>query len=826
MTHRRARLPLGTLSTLIFSFLVLGQETVKRPDTLAIPLDFEVNGRSTGEITVEADRSMQSIWIDGDGFKSRLTPLVTADIQSDLQTLESGFIPLAELQSRGYDIYLDLERLVVTLKIEGKKEEVVSERRHIKVGYIEPVTRENRHTSDASISAYANFNARLTQSKNELGKVSESHKVNIDHTINFGGFALEGDSSWSDSKGPRGNRFQLHRLRLVKDLPGSMRRFAIGDISTPIKDPQRGFQLWGASIVKDFDIQPYRTFTPTSSASFQLDESATVQMSMNGRSVKSLKLEPGLYDIEQFKLAAGLNTMELEIVTDSGTMERIQVNNYGEPTLLNKGVSTYALSIGYPFSSNPESSFSLVDTSWYQRNLSQDPIISGYYQLGLSDRVTGNLNLQSSPKWTRIGSQATWASNFGILNLNSGINALHTSGEQDLKFKLDWRRELWGFKYTASTSYATEGFETTNSDTPSALTSIRDSSTLRIDKQLSKKASVSFGFLRQSNYQNATETSAALNFGYKFPTFHTGLSFRVYERKAERGYSGFMTFTWNPRENWRTRTRYGFSTDKAEDGVTTNWDYSNRTLKNSLNGNFNLRSSASGKDLDGRFRIENDKYSATLSRAYLYNNIDDYKQRGVETSFNGEFAFAYADGAFGLTRRVSDSFAIVTNHRAWKDINLGINPTLNGYEQKSSTGFLKPVLADLRSYRESQAIIRPLQGDAFLEKEEFYFLPSYKRGIKLTIGNEFIYSFRSTLLYWNEQPVSYKTLKIIGEGMPEILTFTNRSGKFVVTGLKPGAYQVKVSGINEDAYFVITGDQKLAFEEQIVLSDPLASELQ
>jgi outer membrane usher protein FimD/PapC len=116
-------------------------------------------------------------------------------------------------------------------------------------------------------------------------------------------------------------------------------------------------------------------------------------------------------------------------------MERIQVNNYGEPTLLNKGLSTYALSIGYPFSSTPDNAFSLIDTSWYQRNLSQDPIISGYYQLGLSDQVTGNLNVQSSPKWTRLGSQATWASNFGILNLNTGINALHTSGERDLKFK-------------------------------------------------------------------------------------------------------------------------------------------------------------------------------------------------------------------------------------------------------------------------------------------------------------------------------------------------------------------------------------------------------
>ncbi|MDA7640326.1 hypothetical protein N8787_01700 [Opitutaceae bacterium] len=62
--------------------------------------------------------------------------------------------------------------------------------------------------------------------------------------------------------------------------------------------------------------------------------------------------------------------------------------------------------------------------------------------------------------------------------------------------------------------------------------------------------------------------------------------------------------------------------------------------------------------------------------------------------------------------------------------------------------------------------------------------------------------------------------------MPEILTFTNRSGKFVVTGLKPGTYQVKVTGINEDAYFVISGDQKLAFEAQLILSDPLASKPQ
>lgn len=104
---------------------------------------------------------------------------------------------------------------------------------------------------------------------------------------------------------------------------------------------------------------------------------------------------------------------------------------------------------------------------------------------------------------------------------------------------------------------------------------------------------------------------------------------------------------------------------KGEMGPLPTWDYVDRTLKNAFNGNFNLRSSTSGKDFDGRFRIENDKYSATLSRAYLYNNIDDCKQRGVETSLNQEFALAFTDGTFDLTQRISDSLSIITSHRAW-----------------------------------------------------------------------------------------------------------------------------------------------------------------
>ncbi len=87
--------------------------------------------------------------------------------------------------------------------------------------------------------------------------------------------------------------------------------------------------------------------------------------------------------------------MELEIVTDTGAVERIAISNYGEPTLLNKGTSAYAFSFGLPQSFEPGESFLLVNSPWYQRSLSLSPVASGYYQKGIGDNITANVNLHS-----------------------------------------------------------------------------------------------------------------------------------------------------------------------------------------------------------------------------------------------------------------------------------------------------------------------------------------------------------------------------------------------------------------------------------------------
>ena len=139
---------------------------------------------------------------------------------------------------------------------------------------------------------------------------------------------------------------------------------------------------------------------------------------------------------------------------------------------------------------------------------------------------------------------------------------------------------------------------------------------------------------------------------------------------------------------------------------------------------------------------------------------------------------------------------------------------------ETKPGILGPVLSDLRSYRESRATIRPVQGNAFLEQEEFAFFPTSKLGGKLTIGNEFIYSLRSALLYWNLLPVRYKALTITGEGIDPIRAFTNNAGKFVVTGLKPGEYSIDISGAKETAAFWISGERTLEHIEQIVVTAP------
>ncbi|MGK0240038.1 MAG: outer membrane usher protein [Candidatus Pelagisphaera sp.] len=818
MCHRGVRIVLGTLSTLSLAFL-FAEESVRKPIVLTIPLDLEVNGQSMGEISVESDASMMSVSLDTVGFKSRLTSFRSKQLQELLLDLPDGFIPLLELQIRGFEIFLDLEILVLALNIEEDRASIDSNRQQIRIGHQETISKNARHVGEANVSGYANFNIRLSRSKNELGTVRDYQSLGIDHALNLFGIALEGDSAWTSNENRDSGSFQLNRLRLVKDFPNSMHRLVIGDISTPIKSPQRGFQIWGLSFAKEFNLQPYRTFTPTSSASFQLDENAIVQMQMNGRPMRSLKLEPGIYDIEQFKLAAGLNSMDLEIVTESGTVERIQIDNYGEPTLLGKGASTFALSFGMPYAAPSENTHTIIDTPWYQRTISREPLFSGYYQKGLSDRVTANANLQSTHNWTRVGLQTTWVSGVGVINANAGFNSLHSSQAKGMRLNVDWKREFKGYQFALSGSRSSRNFELTKENTSSIASANRDSVSLRIAKRFGKRASMDLSFLRQRSYHESPERSAALNFGYRFPAIHTSLSFRHSDSRFERSLSSYLTVTWNPRERLRTRTRYGHSSNGVNSGTTTNLDYSNSQPQSSLNANLNIRSSDTGRELDGRTRYETDRYSITASRMYLYQNINDYENKGIDTSLSGEFALAFADGAFGVTRRVSDSFAIVTNHSAWKDVELGINPTLGGFEQTTSKSFARPVLSDLRAYRESQAIIRPLGGDTFLENEEFHFLPSYKRGSKLTIGNEFIYSLRSTLVHWNEQPVRYKALKISGDGIEDILTFTNNAGKFVVTGLKPGSYKIDVNGTNEFAIFEISGNEKLEFIEQIILED-------
>jgi len=63
-------------------------------------------------------------------------------------------------------------------------------------------------------------------------------------------------------------------------------------------------------------------------------------------------------------------------------------------------------------------------------------------------------------------------------------------------------------------------------------------------------------------------------------------------------------------------------------------------------------------------------------------------------------------------------------------------------------------------------------------------------------------------------------LKIVGEDMPEILTFTNRSGKFVVTGFKPGTYKIRVARIDEWDQLEVNGAEKHVFTEMVLLTDP------
>lgn len=788
------------------------------PRAVTLPLDLEVNGSRKGAVIIRSTSNLDIVELQIASLRERIQGSVPDEVAALIARLPDGFVALETLRERGIEVALDLERLVIVLSLPERVDFAAPQPRRIRLGYQQTLQR-HAHAPEAAFSGYANFRWRSRRSERDGIHTLDSNALGISHVLNFKGYALEGESVWNDQDG-----FAARELRMVKDLPDRLLRLSAGDVFTPIVDLQGGYQLLGVNVAKEFDLQPYRSFTPTGSASFRLEESSTVHVTVNGRPVKTLRLQPGQYDIEEFKLAAGQNDMELRIDTDSGLTDTLSVSHFGSYELLEQGVSTYSFAFGWPraFSLNAETT-EAVGLDWYQRIVEREPIYSAYFRKGLTNRYTASINAQGSAAWSRLGMSVTAAPpEFGLVNLQLGYN--QGSGNPGaFSSRLSWRYSIGGYSLSMATTRAQPGFSLRKPDQQIGGREFETVHSLTVSKLFRESVNASLSLLEQKRQDGERERSLNGRVGKRFGPVYANASIRVSESPRGDDRGGYLTLTWSPANKWRARSEARYDNGERGAEVSTSLDYFNRRADDYTSATINARYGEGAQALDGGVSYYSSLYSVSAYHTESYDFIDDFSSRGRETAFVVESAVAFAGNSVGLARRIHDSFAIIDRHPAWSNVTIGVNPTLGGFEKESGPSFLRPVLFDLNSYRESHATIQTINSSLFLENNDFYFFPSYRRGTRVVIGTEYIYSVRSTLLYADGSPVAYKALRFNREDKPTVTGFTNAVGRFVVTGLMPGRYTITVADTQETGGLVVeegAEGETMVFLESVRLEAP------
>ncbi len=798
----------------------LARAQSENPDLFSLPFELEINGSPQGEVIARTTPAMDAIWIQGLSLKEKLRGIAAEEIQSTIEALPDGFIPMDEFSERNIDLTLNLERLVVEVQVLEKQKQVERKQGTLSLGYQKPNINFKSHLSEARFSTYTNFSWHSTHTREDFSGInSTDHILNMDHAINVAGWTIEAESVWRNKRTTNEAPWKIQELKLVKDFERSLLRLSAGDISTPITSSQRGFQLFGFSLAREFGIKPYSIYTPTGTADFELSENAEVQIFKNGTQVRILQLEPGTCNIDEYKLIAGQNSLDLRIIGESGSMEQINVTDYANYSLLGKGVKTFGVSFGWKKGSQDDfENKTISDASWYERAIEPKPIFSGYYRHGIRKDLTADISLQGDSQWQRAGANASWASKLGSLFASASYNRVEARPHSG-HYELSWDKTIKRFRIRAEVSYSDKAFNLTDKNL-----SLREDSTalnhnFSISYAFENGLDASLGGYYQTRHDKTTSWTIDGKLGKRLGDVHVSVNARYQKRSQEREIGGYLSVTWSPTPKIRTRTRAGFGNSSSSPGFSTNINYSVRRPKDYLSTSVSFENNDEKQSIFGDISYQTSQYALNVSHNLLYADALDYEPSIQRTSFDVQVALAFADGAFGTTRQIRDSFAIIEQHPMWKDVKLGVNPTLGGYEHTVGPGFFKPVITSLSAYREKASVIQVIGNDRFLEDNDFIFHPSYKRGTKVIIGTDSIYTLRSTLLDSFGDPLSYKAIVLENEKGSTISTFANKAGRFVVSGLSSGTWIIRSNGFSETATVQIEGEDTMIFQKSINMID-------
>ena len=385
MAGLRARRILLALTTLAGA---LAWTAPARAEQQPAMLDVSINGVPHGQSIVVMDDGQ--VWID-------LESLTSAGVKNpggDRRPWKDR--TLVRLGSLAPSITYELDEAALALRLtvqpsllQGTRVDLTSQR---------PDGVEYRHAT----SAFLNYGTSLLS----VGSSSMSLEAGVS-----AGHALVTSTMFGDTTGT----FRRGLTSVTFDDRHRLNRYVVGDTFASTGALGGTVQLAGASVSRDFSLDPYFVRFPTLDLSGAVMTPSRVEVYVNNQLVRVEQLPPGVYQLDHLPLPVGAGDTRVVVRDAFGGEQQFDSSFYISQGILARGVQQFSYAAGAERLDQFYSSWS------YGRTMA-----TGLHRIGLTDSVTVGGRFEAASDVTSGGPMATVR--LGRLGEVEGIGAMsHTA---------------------------------------------------------------------------------------------------------------------------------------------------------------------------------------------------------------------------------------------------------------------------------------------------------------------------------------------------------------------------------------------------------------
>lgn len=757
---------------------------------LTTPVNF--GDQSLGEIPVTLTKDGHLV-VQSQGFADAVSKLLNANGKARLAQQIKGRerLTLDELAGAGIEAHYDPSGLSIEItRIDPRLQAVQS---LFKTPHDDD---EKPDIAPAHVSAFVNLSA--VESHIWRGPLSGTRKPDFyfDGAMRIGSFVLEGEGQYASTNLLTANapyRLDRQYLRLVYDQPSNFRRWYAGDLTPDIRGLQGFVQMGGFGVSRErLRFDQFEPAILQGNRQIVLEQDSTVEVYRNGALYQQFHLAPGAYDVSSLPLITGSNDVNIQIRDNSGRVQTLNYQSYLDPIDLAPGDYEYSAYVGR------------VANRIGLSPIYSGPIaFSGFFRKAFIDHPAIGVGLQASSAVQQLTGQTQFIVLGGSrLELEGGISHTVLGVGYAATAALDkiLRRGDLTDSLSVQLNYTSRRFGGLGMDRPD------DSAAFGASAVYARGITRDLTLLAGGNYLKARGIAHDSYRVYTEAYYRLSNKWRIeggvdYTKNAltlfRRGGLGFtFSVIFQPTYRDEAEVRHDSSIGSTEASFT----HSSGDTIGSVGFGGIVDHESGSVNAQGFANYVGNRFDAVLTQSTFGTSFHDVTNQQI-TAFRFTTALAFADGEFGIGRRINDSFAILFPHPtlAGHEVVAGQSLAENDYMSRSGTfgGAVNGFLASYITQSIQYDVANPPPGYD-IGPGVLRVRPPYHSGYKVEIGTDAYVSAVGTVDMSGGKPVPLAAGKVESLDRPSersMSFFTNSIGRFAIQNLRPGGrYRVTLSG--------------------------------